>query len=150
MGLSARERQVLDSIEAGLASSDPRMAALLGRFTTLVSDEDMPAREQIPANSRYLIRRSRTRYCRSKRSRGRSWLMPGRLGFQRTAALIYVLVVLALVVTVVVLSGGSSPKECPSWLATSCPRSAPGSRPTAHGRPANRAPEPARPHPGPG
>jgi hypothetical protein len=47
MSLGARERHALDSIEHGLAYSDPRLAALLATFARLTSGEDMPARERI-------------------------------------------------------------------------------------------------------
>ena len=42
MRLSAREQQVLGTIEAGLADSDPKLASLLGMFSRLTSGEEMP------------------------------------------------------------------------------------------------------------
>lgn len=49
MSLSAREEQVLTSLEDGLALADPRLASLLTIFGRLTSGEEMPAREKIPA-----------------------------------------------------------------------------------------------------
>ena len=46
MSLSSWERQALDAIKEGLARSDPRLAALLGTFTRLVSSEAMPSQER--------------------------------------------------------------------------------------------------------
>ena len=45
MSLSASEQQALDSIEATLTSSDPKLAALLAIFVRLASGEEMPVRE---------------------------------------------------------------------------------------------------------
>ena len=45
MSLSASEQQALDSIEATLTSSDPKLASLLAIFTRLASGEEMPVRE---------------------------------------------------------------------------------------------------------
>ena len=39
MSLSASEQQVLDSIEAALTSSDPKLASLLAIFARLASGE---------------------------------------------------------------------------------------------------------------
>jgi hypothetical protein len=47
MSLSASEQQALDSIEATLTSSDPKLASLLAIFARLASGEEMPARERV-------------------------------------------------------------------------------------------------------
>ena len=39
MGLSEREQQALDSIEDGLAGSDPELASLLATFTRLTAGD---------------------------------------------------------------------------------------------------------------
>jgi len=52
MSLNAWEQQALDSIKAGLASSDPTLVARLAMFTRLASGEEMPAREKLQAGSR--------------------------------------------------------------------------------------------------
>ena len=49
MSLSAREEQILGSIEDGLACSDPKLAWMLATFTRLASGEKMPVREKIHA-----------------------------------------------------------------------------------------------------
>jgi hypothetical protein len=48
MSLSPWEEQILDSIKDRITRSDPGLAALLDTFTTLVVEEDMPPRENIP------------------------------------------------------------------------------------------------------
>ncbi|HTX84267.1 MAG TPA: hypothetical protein VME44_18940 [Streptosporangiaceae bacterium] len=136
MSLSARERQVLDSIEEGLARSDPRLVGLLATFTRLASGEKMPAREKIAAAS----------------GRARRRFILQRPGLLPAVALIYVLVIAALVVSTTVLSHGSSHRQCPSSWTVLCASSptAPGSRPAGQGSPDSRMLEPASPHPAPG
>lgn len=56
MGLSAREQQALECIEARLAGSAPELAAMLATFNRLTSDEGMPAGEDLRK-----VRRRRTR-----------------------------------------------------------------------------------------
>src|SRR5215469_3985399 len=52
MNLSAADQQVLRSIEAEFAGSDPKLTSMLGTFTRLAADEDMPESEQLPARHR--------------------------------------------------------------------------------------------------
>lgn len=47
MSLIPRERQALDSIEDGLAASDPRLTSLLATFTRLTAGEALPERESL-------------------------------------------------------------------------------------------------------
>jgi hypothetical protein len=47
MSLSAREQQALESVEDGLAESDPGLASRLGIFSRLASGEEMPERDEI-------------------------------------------------------------------------------------------------------
>jgi hypothetical protein len=47
MGLPARQRRVLDSIERALRGSDPRLAALYAIFDKLTREEPMPRFEQL-------------------------------------------------------------------------------------------------------
>ena len=152
MSLRARERQVLDSIEEGLTRSDPRLAGLLATFTRLVSGEKMPVRENIAASSWRALRRTGTRPCRPGRSRPRRRLMLRRPRLIQAIALMYVLVIAALVASTTVLSHGSSHRQCPSSWTVLCAssRTAPGSRPAAQGRPASPVHEPGSPHPAPG
>lgn len=125
MSLSAWETQVLDSIKEDLARSDPRLVALMGTFTRLVCDQEMPAREKIrPGPWRavgHLRRRPRSK---SHRLAG---LMHRRLGFERAVLLVYLLIAVGLIVTGVVLSRGGGHSECPSVWAVPCASStAPG------------------------
>jgi Protein of unknown function (DUF3040) len=61
MGLGADEQRLLDSIEEAIASSDPRLASLLGTFARLTAGEELPVREQIRAAGRRTARRPGTR-----------------------------------------------------------------------------------------
>jgi hypothetical protein len=61
MSLSARDQQALDGIEDDLADSAPELAAMLGTFTQLTSNDKMPvgeemtvARPDIPGTRRLL------------------------------------------------------------------------------------------------
>jgi len=140
MTLGRRERQVLDSIEEGLVGSDPHLAGLLAIFTRLASGEKMPLPENRSANPRRAHRRLPARRWRSGRSRPHCRFMLRRPGFQHSAALMYVLLMVALVVTAMVFSRGNSHRGCPSLFAAPCVKaaSAPGSHPAAHGRPVSK------------
>jgi Protein of unknown function (DUF3040) len=59
MGLSAWEQKALNSIEDELASSEPKLAALLGTFTELASSEEMPPRDKVRESPMRAIRGSR-------------------------------------------------------------------------------------------
>ena len=137
MRLSGREQQVLDSIEEGLARSDAHLAGMLVTFTRLASGEKMPLYEQPAADPRGAHPRLPARRWRSGGSRPRCRFMLQRPGFLHAAALMYVLVVVALVVSAMLLSRGNNHRGCPSSWAAPCVKtaSAPGSRPEAHGRP---------------
>jgi hypothetical protein len=144
MSLSAREQQVLDSIKAELADSDPRLAGFMATFTRLVSGEEMPLRERIWAGSRRAGGRpGRNRRRRSPGTRrlwspaAGQWLGP-RGG---TLLLLWLLISVVLIAVAVILSHGgsggsggcaepwpvvcadraSSPRPHPSGTATSQP-----------------------------
>lgn len=154
MTLSAWEQQALDSIQDGLASSDPRLAALLTTFTRLVSDEEMPVREKIRARSRRALchsscgRRRRTR----NQPRRRTGLVPRRFGLQQTALLVCAGITAALIVMALTLSRGVSHTTCPSIWAVPCVSSAHArnANSSAHKRTDSQTPVPGRPHQAPG
>jgi len=93
MSLSAREQQALESIEDGLAESDPGLASRLGIFSRLASGEEMPERDEIQpirpsatdrldrnrSPRRIVVLRSPRRLCR-------------RLGWHRAAVLLWLLI----------------------------------------------------------
>jgi hypothetical protein len=112
MSLSAREQQALDSIKDGLAGSDPQLAALLSAFNRLASDEDMPDREKIQADSRRALRRLR------RGPRGSSLRsVCKRLAFQHPALLLWlattaVLIAVALIAVALTLNGGGDHGTC--------------------------------------
>jgi hypothetical protein len=57
MSLSASEQQALDSIEATLASSDPKLVSLHAIFARLASGEEMPVRERVRMHPRLQVTR---------------------------------------------------------------------------------------------
>ena len=57
MSLSASEQQALDSIEATLASSDPKLVSLHAIFARLASGEEMPVRERVRIYRRLQVTR---------------------------------------------------------------------------------------------
>jgi hypothetical protein len=131
MGLSAWERQVLDSIKSDIAGSDPELTALLSSFTRLVSGEEMPGRENVSAGPRRTIRRHRrARWRTSLRTAGH------RMGFRRTALLsLWLLTTAALAAVIVVLTTGSDHgSTCTETAIIACtdlaPRHSPGSSPS--------------------
>jgi hypothetical protein len=67
MSLSASEQQALDSIEATLTSSDPKLAPLLAVFARLASGEEMPVRERVRIHRRLQVTRGRQRKQRCSR-----------------------------------------------------------------------------------
>jgi hypothetical protein len=56
MSLSGWE-QALDSIEGGLAGSDPELVSLLATFARLASGEEIPVHEEIRVLGRHATRR---------------------------------------------------------------------------------------------
>jgi len=103
MGLSARDRQALDRIAGRLAGSDPWLAGLMATFTRLASSEEMPTRERVAAAPRRLYE---------------------RLGFQRTALLLWLAIAAALVAAALALSSGGSQSACPTSWPVACAGSA--------------------------
>jgi hypothetical protein len=135
MSLSAGEQQALDSIEGGLAGSDPELVSLLATFARLVAGEEMPVHEQTRVPGRRATRRPlRNRRPRRGKVRRTRRLGP-RLGWQPTIVLLWLAVTVAVVAAALVLSRGSGNGPCPeAWAAAACTRQAPAHspRPAAH------------------
>ena len=123
MSLSSWEQQVLDSIRDHLVSSHPTLAARLAIFTRLASDEEMPAREKIQADSRPMPRpRSRPRAaCRVYQ----------RLGFQRAALLLWLVTTAALISVALVVSHSGTQSTCTGSWATLCTGAASAPKPAS-------------------
>src|SRR5260370_1373993 len=134
MSLSGWEQQALDSIEGGLAGSDPELVSLLATFARLASGEEMPVHEEI----RVLGRRATRRPHGNRRPRRGNVRRDGRslrLGWQQAILLLGLAVTIALVAVALVLSRGSRNGPCPEgWGAVVCTQQAPAHspRPTAH------------------
>jgi hypothetical protein len=104
MSLSAHERQALAGIADGLAHSDPPLASLLATFNRLTSGEAMPASEQVLVVRRDPPWRARRLYA--------------RLGFQRVALIVWLVLGIALVLIALAASRGGSGRACArSWPA---------------------------------
>src|SRR5215472_12815628 len=95
MSLSAREQQALDSIQDGLAGSDPGLVLLLATFARLAAGEEMPVHEEIRALGRHATRRplgNRRPRRGSVRRDGRSL----RLGWPQIIVLLWLAVTIAV------------------------------------------------------
>jgi hypothetical protein len=104
MSLTAHEQQALDGIANGLAHSDPGLASLLATFNRLTSAEAMPASEKILVAPRDVVRRAR-------------WLY-SRLGFQRVALIVWLMLGIVLVVIALTVTHGTTGRGCArSWPA---------------------------------
>jgi len=104
------EQRALDSIKDGLTGSDPQLAALLATFTRLASGEEMPVRDELQARPLRAIRRSR----RKRRHPGRGPVrgLSRRLGIERVALLLWLLITILLITTGVTLSRSGSHSGC--------------------------------------
>jgi hypothetical protein len=115
MSLSAWEQQALDSIKDGLASSDPTLVGRLTIFTRLASGEEMPAREKIQAGS------GRVSYPNSRGEvPGHAHRMYQRLGLQRAAVLLWLVITLALIAVALVFNRDGTPGACTGTWTTFC------------------------------
>ena len=125
MGLSAGEQQALDSIEDGLAGSDPKLASLLATFTRLTAGEALPAREKIRACSRR-PGRSRRYHCPDPGSRRVRRPRKG-LRWQLAWPLLWLVVSVALIAVALIAgnSGGNGNGACWAWAVSACAGQAP-------------------------
>jgi len=115
MSLSAWEQQALESIQNGLAGSDPELAALLSMFNRLASDEKMPDRERTGAGARRAFRRLRRVLWRSRLREAFN-----RLGFGRAALLLWLLTTAALIAVALALNAGGNRGTCTETAAMIC------------------------------
>ena len=103
MSLSRREQDALDSIQDGLASSDPTLVARLTIFARLASGEEMPAREKIDARPLHTGRADK------------------RLGLPQTVPMLLWLVTsVALIAVALVCNRSGSQGTCTRSWATFC------------------------------
>jgi len=119
MSLSAREQQALDVIAERIAGSDPGLASRMATFTRLTAGEDMPLREKILA-----VRRTDTRHLLRLKRR------PGP-GIQRTALLVWLVIVVGLVAVAVAVGSGSR-SACTKARPAACAGPAPTLRSATH------------------
>ena len=117
------ERRALDSIRDGLARSDPRLAALLATFTRLASGEAMPVRDELRARPLRAIRRSRRKRRHPRRGPVRGFSR--RLGGERIALLLWLLITVGLITTGLTLSRSGSQSACTERWPGVCADAAP-------------------------
>ncbi len=124
MGLSEREQQALDSIEDGLAGSDPKLASLLAMFTRLTAGDALPAREKIGACPRRpgARRPYRCLDIGSRRPRRPRTGLRWRLAWP----LLWLVVSIALIALIACTSsGGGGNRACYGWAVSACTGQAP-------------------------
>jgi hypothetical protein len=104
------------------------LAALLATFTRLASGEAMPVREELRARPLRAIHRSRKRR-HSRRGPVRGFSR--RLGVERLALLLWLVITVVLITTAVTLSRNGSQSACTARWPGICAEAAP-----AHSSPA--------------
>ena len=123
------EKRALDSIRDRLAHSDPELTRLLTAFTKLASGEKMPVREKLRALSLRAIHRSRRKRGRSRRGPARRFAL--RLGAERVALLLWLVITIGLITTAVSLSRSGSQSACIERWPGICAEAAPAHSPPA-------------------
>jgi hypothetical protein len=107
MSLNTSEQQALDSIEATLTSSDPKLASQLAIFARLASGEEMPVRERVRIRRRLQVTRGwqRKQRCSRPDKAGRHIRSGFRsLGWRRVALMTFVLAFAGLIAVSVINS----------------------------------------------
>jgi hypothetical protein len=124
MSLSAWEQRALHSIENGLTGSDPELTTLLGAFTELVSNEEMPAAERVTPS--WLAFRPPSRKSRRFR-RGRASLGCRRLSMRWAMLVLLLLTIISLISVALAFSRSSTSQVgcVMPWIAN-CSSPAPG------------------------
>lgn len=139
MGLTARERQSLNSIENSLAGSDPGLAAFLSMFTRLALGEGMPDREKVPAGPPWALQRVR-------RARSRSSLHRAcrHMGSRHALLWLSVLTTAGLIVALALSTGGSHGSTCTGpvpVMACTGPASGHSAGPSPRSAPVSQPPQ---------
>jgi len=131
MSLNAWEQRALESIKDGLVGSDPTLVARLAIFTRLASGEDMPTGERIQVGSER-VSRPDSRHPRRGEVPPHAHWMYQRLGLQRAAVLLWLVITLALIAVALAFNRNGTPGACTgTWAsfcnsASSAPKSAQG------------------------
>jgi hypothetical protein len=131
MGLSARERQALASIEDGLAGSDPDLVARLDSLSRLVADEETPAPPKQPTGWLHAVVSSLARWLSGSRG-GRRTRARSRRGSAILA--IWLAISCAMIATAVTLSHVANSGACAAMLALHCDSPAPAGPPQPSAR----------------
>lgn len=125
MSLSASEQQALDSIEATLTSSDPKLASLLAIFARLASGEEMPVRVRIHRRLQVTRGWQRKQRCSRLDKAGRHVRSGFRsLGWRR-ATLMMCLLAFAGLIAVSVINNHANHEKCAHIRIAACVGQAP-------------------------
>jgi hypothetical protein len=127
MSLSASGQQALDSIEATLTSSDPKLVSLLAIFARLASGEEMPARERVRIHRRLQVTHGwrRKQRCSRPDKAGRHMRSGFRsLGWRR-AVLMMCLLAFAGLIAVSVIDSQANHGKCANVHIAACVGQAP-------------------------
>jgi hypothetical protein len=117
MGLPARQRRVLESIESKLRGSDPRLAAMFAIFARLTRDEEIPRIEEL--RHRAAMKLAGVRLLLSAIGRRLS----GRIGTRYGMAVFFPAALVVATLTIVLVARfGSTPRCAPvTTVATAKP-----------------------------
>jgi hypothetical protein len=111
MGLPARQRRVLESIESKLRGSDPRLAAMFTIFARLTRDEEMPRVEELRQRAELQIARFRLFLSAiGRRLAGRT----GRIGRRYHMAVFVPIALVMMTLTVVLVARFGGTPRCPA------------------------------------
>jgi len=112
--LSASEQQALDSIEATLTSSDPKLASLLAIFARLASGEEMPVRERVRIHRQLQVARGWQRKQRCSRPDKAGRRMPSgfrSLGWRRAVLMMCLLAFAGLIAVLLRATSAAAPRH---------------------------------------
>jgi hypothetical protein len=114
MGLPARQRRVLESIEGKLRGSDPRLAAMFTIFARLTRDEEMPRVEELRHRAELHIARFRLFMSAiGRRLAGRTGRI-GRIGRRYQMAVFFPIALVLMTLTIVLVARFGSNPRCPA------------------------------------
>jgi hypothetical protein len=116
MGLSSRERQALNSIEGGLAETDPDLVETLDSLSRLMAGERKPAASRSRVSWPRRVVSSIASWLRGPRGHGRTRAHPRR---GRAILAIWLAISCALIATAATLSHAAS-GACGALVSVSC------------------------------
>lgn len=117
MGLSARDRQALHSIERSLADNDPHFASKLASFTRLAEGRDMPQAERRRVGGQNGVVSSILRWLRGSRRQAHAGPRSRR---GQALMVLWLVVACALIATAAALSHYAPGGQCAALAPVHC------------------------------